>query len=77
MPKGDFIKYVVSNNPNKYPIDGEQGNYYYEKLDIELLESMTLPELPEATVVESQSANANTTAKSPLLKSINPQNSGK
>ena len=40
MPKGDFIKYVVSNNPNKYPIDGEQGNYYYEKLDIELLESM-------------------------------------
>lgn len=52
-------------------------NVNYSENDIELLESMTLPELPEATVVESQSANTNTTAKSPLLKSINPQNSGK
>ncbi|MGN0973449.1 MAG: hypothetical protein ACI4OT_01765 [Bacilli bacterium] len=49
----------------------------YSENDVELLESMTLPELPETTVVESQSANTNTTAKSPLLKSINPQNSGK
>lgn len=30
MAKGNFIEYVVSNNPNKYPMDGEQGNYYYE-----------------------------------------------
>ena len=30
MAKGNFIEYVVSNNPNKYPNDGEQGNYYYE-----------------------------------------------
>lgn len=30
MAKGNFIEYVVSDNPNKYPNDGEQGNYYYE-----------------------------------------------
>ena len=30
MAKGNFIEYVVSDNPNKYPIDGEQGGYYYE-----------------------------------------------
>lgn len=27
--KGNFIEYVVSDNPNKYPSDGEYGNYYY------------------------------------------------
>ena len=30
MAKGKFIEYVVSDNPNKYPNDGEQGGYYYE-----------------------------------------------
>ena len=25
-----FIEYVVSDNPNKYPNDGEQGGYYWE-----------------------------------------------
>ena len=30
MAKGKFIEYVVSDNPNKYPNDGEQGSYYYE-----------------------------------------------
>lgn len=30
MAKGNFIEYVVSDNPNKYPKDGEQGDYYYE-----------------------------------------------
>lgn len=30
MAKGKFIEYVVSNDPNKYPNGGEQGNYYYE-----------------------------------------------
>ena len=30
MAKGNFIEYVVSDNPNKYPDDGEQGGYYYE-----------------------------------------------
>ena len=30
MAKGNFIEYVLSDNPNKYPNDGEQGNYYYE-----------------------------------------------
>ena len=32
MAKGNFIEYVVSDNPNKYPNDGEQGDYYYEKM---------------------------------------------
>ena len=30
--KGNFIEYVVSDNPNKYPNSGEQGGYYYEKV---------------------------------------------
>ena len=30
MAKGNFIEYVVSDNPNKYPSDGEQNGYYYE-----------------------------------------------
>ena len=30
MAKGNFIEYVVSDNPNKYPNNGEQGGYYYE-----------------------------------------------
>ena len=30
MAKGNFIEYVVSDNPNKYPNDGEQGGYYWE-----------------------------------------------
>ena len=32
MAKGNFIEYVVSDNPNKYPNNGEQGDYYYEKM---------------------------------------------
>ena len=30
MAKGNFIEYVVSDNPNKYPNDGEQSGYWYE-----------------------------------------------
>ena len=30
---GIFIEYVVSDNPNKYPNDGEQGGYYYETVE--------------------------------------------
>ncbi len=30
MAKGNFIEYVVSDNPNKYPNDGEQSGYYWE-----------------------------------------------
>ena len=31
--KGNFIEYVVSDNPNKYPNGGEQGGYYYETVE--------------------------------------------
>lgn len=31
--KGNFINYIVSNDPNKYPANGEQGGYYYQKFD--------------------------------------------
>ena len=34
MAKGNFIEYIVSDNPNKYPNDGEQGDYYYETAEI-------------------------------------------
>lgn len=40
MAKGNFITYVVSDNPNKYPNDGEQSGYYYELFD----SSVLLPE---------------------------------
>lgn len=33
MAKGNFIEYVVSDNPNKYPDCGEQGGYYYETVE--------------------------------------------
>ena len=33
MAKGNFIEYVVSDNPNKYPNGGEQGGYYHEVFD--------------------------------------------
>ena len=33
MAKGNFIEYVVSDNPNKYPNDGEQSGYYYETVE--------------------------------------------
>lgn len=33
MAKGNFIEYVVSDNPNKYPNNGEHGGYYYELFD--------------------------------------------
>ena len=29
MAKGNFIEYVVSDNPNKYPNDGERGMTSY------------------------------------------------
>ena len=32
MPKGNFIDYIVSDDPNKYPNVGKQGEYYYEKV---------------------------------------------
>ena len=33
MAKGNFIEYVVSDDPNKYPNDGEQGDYYYVAIE--------------------------------------------
>ena len=34
--KGDFIDYVVSDDPNAYPDEGIQDEYYYKKVvDIE------------------------------------------
>lgn len=34
--KGNFIDFVVSDNRDKYPDDGEQGSYYYELYGIPL-----------------------------------------
>ena len=33
MAKGNFIDYVVSDDPNKYPNDGVQSGYYYETVE--------------------------------------------
>lgn len=32
MAKGNFIEYVISDNPNKYPNENEQDGYYYRKV---------------------------------------------
>ena len=32
MAKGNFIDYITSDDPNKYPSDGVQGKYYYKKV---------------------------------------------
>ena len=51
MAKGNFIKYVVSDNPDKYPNDGEQGNYYYVAI-----EDVT-PEVTAQTPIIAEIAN--------------------
>lgn len=50
MAKGNFIEYVVSDNPNKYPNDGEQSGYLYE-----MVEDVT-PEVAAQTPVITQIA---------------------
>ena len=32
MAKGNFIEYVISDDPNKYPNGSEQDGYYYRKV---------------------------------------------
>lgn len=32
MAKGNFIDYIVSDDPNKYPDGGEKDGYWYEKV---------------------------------------------
>ena len=41
MAKGNFIDYVISDNPNVYPDGGTQDGYWYEK-PITLSETGTL-----------------------------------
>lgn len=43
MAKGDFLDYIVSDNINEYPDDGEQDGFYYEKL--------TIPDFSQVTAV--------------------------
>ena len=50
MAKGNFIEYVVSDDPNKYLNNGEQGGYYYE-----LVEDVT-PEVTTQTPIITQIA---------------------
>ena len=40
MAKGNFIEYITDNTPNKYPIDGEQDGYYYERVEVGFLETI-------------------------------------
>ena len=61
MAKGNFIEYVVSDNPNKYPNDGEQGGYLYE-----IVEDVT-PEVTAQTPVITQIAeNLGVTITTPI-----------
>ena len=32
MAKGNFIEYVISDDPNKYPNESEQDGYFYRKV---------------------------------------------
>ena len=50
MSKGNFIEYVVSDNPDKYPNDGELNGYYYETVED------VIPEVTAQTPVITQIA---------------------
>ena len=48
MAKGNFIDYITSDDPNKYPSDGAQGKYYYKKVTKNT--GSTTPIEPEPTL---------------------------
>ena len=50
MAKGNFIEYVVSDNPNKYPNNGELNGCYYETVED------VVPEVTAQTPVITQIA---------------------
>ena len=62
MAKGNFIDYVVSDDPNKYPNDGVQSGYYYETVDDVTPEvtaqTPVITQILEGLVGKAQGANA-------------------
>ena len=54
MAKGNFIEYVISDDPNKYPNESEQDGYYYRKVVVGV-EDVT-PEVTAQTPVITQIA---------------------
>ena len=57
MAKGNFIEYIVSDNPNKYPDDGEQGDYYYERVITETEEKIVTPTTEDLIVTPAEGKN--------------------
>lgn len=59
---GIFIEYIVSDNPNKYPNDSEQGGYYYEMVEDVTPEvtaqTPVITQILEGLVGKAQGANA-------------------
>ena len=53
MSKGNFIEYVISDDPNKYPNESEQDGYYYRKVVVGAVEDVT-PEVTAQTPMISQ-----------------------
>lgn len=62
MAKGNFVEYIVSDNPNKYPDDGEQSGYYYVAMEDVTPEVTTqtpiIQNITEALVGKAQGATA-------------------
>lgn len=57
MAKGNFIEYVVSDDPNKYPIDGEQNGYYYKRVITETEEKTVTPTTEDLIVTPAEGKN--------------------
>ena len=62
MAKGNFIEYIVRDNHNKYPDDGEQSGYYYVAMEDVTPEVTTqtpiIQNITEALVGKAQGATA-------------------
>ena len=53
MAKGNFIEYVVSDDPNKYPNGSVQGGYYYEKVVKSTATSVPTDLIPEIVCADN------------------------
>ena len=52
MAKGDFIEYVVSDDSNKYPNDGEYDGYYYAAI-----EDVTTDKVSVSDIIDNLTTN--------------------
>lgn len=72
IARGEPIEMLVSDNPNKYPDGGEQGGFWYEKIDTKLGQTLKMIGFIETSIERfTYSTNtalgiANTTYSDPI-----------